>query len=232
MSEPQCTVSLTYNGATLNQAEVVVPALDRYGFKGTFYADPIPFLENLGAWQSAHEQGHEISVGSLLSSCLPDGSLPCWTPEMILDDLCECEELLEEFLPLPSGRSLGLPIGASTCAGGENYLSHLTHFRAIRTGVSGMNLWSEVDFRSLMCLPMNDLSGEQLIDAVRMGMKHPSYLVLSFDAVGEGESGVDASDHAELLQFLDQSRDLVRVLPVMECYYLHRKVRMDSLQLS
>ena len=232
MSEPQCTVSLTYNGATLNQTEVVVPALDQFGFRGTFYADPIPFLENLGAWKSAYEKGHEMGVGSLLSSCLPDGSLPSWTPDMILDDLCECEELLEEFLPVPSGRSLGLPLGSSLCAEGENYLPQLTQFRAIRSGVVGMNLWSEVDFRTLMCLPMNELSGEQMIDAVRMGMKHPSFLVLSFDGVGEGEQGVDAAQHANLLQFLDQSRDLVRVLSVIECYHLHRKVRLDSLQLS
>src|SRR5690242_10109364 len=89
-------VSLTYDGTQLCHSEVAVGHLDAHALKGTFYADPVPLLDDLPAWREASEAGHEIGNGCLVGSLEGGSVLAAWTPEMVADDIDETDALLRE----------------------------------------------------------------------------------------------------------------------------------------
>lgn len=209
-------ISLTYDGTQWCHLGTVIPQLEAAGFLGTFYADPVMLMENLPEWQAAQVRGHEIGNGCLIGSALPDGSLPAWTPAMILDDIEEADFLLEELFPDQPDHSFGMPWGEARCAADTDYLPTVAHaFNVIRTGERGVNQPGEFDLKALRSLPMEDLTGSQLIEVCRLAIHQGGWSIFAFDGVGMGDRAVDAADHAELIEFLAASRDVVQVLPVI-----------------
>src|ERR1700761_4075619 len=71
----QCAVVLSYDDAIDQDLDIVVPALDSVGFKGTFYL--IGRSEVIGKrleeWRAIARDGHELGNHSLTHPC--DGSL-------------------------------------------------------------------------------------------------------------------------------------------------------------
>ena len=56
-------VSLSFDDGMPSQLKNAIPALDRYGFKGTFYVNPnysIDWLRNIPAWSRVLANGHEL----------------------------------------------------------------------------------------------------------------------------------------------------------------------------
>ncbi|MDI9635641.1 polysaccharide deacetylase family protein [Kamptonema cortianum] len=210
-------VSLTYDGSRMSHLEIVLPQLKEFGFKATFYAEPTSLLDDYPSWRAAHEQGHEIGNGTLLSSALEDGSLPAWTPQMLLDDLDEANDLLKELFPGQVKHSIGLPWGDGTCAGGVPYGPFLARaYEVVRSGNVGFNFSGATSVNALSHIAAEDLSGRELIEIVKRGIYEDAWTVIALDGVGSGERSIDAAAHRELLEFLDSNKTLVKVIPVID----------------
>ncbi len=225
-------VSLTYDGGQLCHLETVAPQLNEVGFKATFYPDPVSMLSDLKAWRLQSIEGHEIGNGSLLSAALPDGSLPAFTPQMLLEDAEECETLLREVFPDQGPASLALPWGADRCADGQSYHWLLAQrFPVIRSGNHGVNRLGQAMSASLLSVPVVGMSGSEMIDLVRLALHGDSWLILCFSGVGVGDVSIDAKAHAQMLSFLEASRSMVDVLPVQKAAIAGRGQKLGSLNL-
>lgn len=226
-------VSLSYDGTLLCHLHTALPALDRYAFKGTFYAEPTLLLESVVEWRVAQRSGHEIGNGCLFGSTLPDGSLPAWTPQMIVEDVEEADFLLEELFPDQQGHSLGLHWGKDACADGQTYLAEVSHlFNVIRTGITGMNPLPKPDAQKLLCLPAADFTRDMLVEAVEAAVRTKSWIVFAFEGVGTDDNAVDAADHAGLLEYLSEQRESVAVLPVAEAAAVAAVMKSSPLRLA
>ena len=217
-------VSLTYDGTQLCHVETVLPDLNDFSLTGTFYAEPATLLDHYPAWRIAQTKGNEIGNGSLLAAALPDGSLPAWTTEMILDDLSEATDLLEDLFATQDVHSVGLPVGSSACANSNDYLSYLQgNYSVVRTGKLGMNPLSFRSANQLKVVDPTDLTGSQLTEVVRQTIQNPSWLVFAFDGIGSGSRSIDHAAHRKLLEFLAQNSDIVHVLPVIQAAHILAK---------
>jgi hypothetical protein len=209
-------ISLTYDGTQMGHAEIAVPDLDDFGLKGSFYADPATLLDSYSAWRTAQSHAHEIGNGSLIGAALPDGSLPAWTFEMIIDDIAEANDLIAELFPAQVDWSLGLPIGRPTCADEKDYGTKLRFaYPAIRSGQLGVNSADQTAASHLRCVDPHSLTGSQLCEIARQAIQKPLWIVFAFDGIGAGTRSIDRSAHRELCDFLSQSQDLVHIEPVI-----------------
>src|SRR6187431_112230 len=71
----KCAVVLTYDDALNIHLDKVIPALNSFNFKGTFYLiASLPAVTNRTAeWRAAAKKGHELGNHTLYHPC--DGSL-------------------------------------------------------------------------------------------------------------------------------------------------------------
>ena len=72
----KCAVVLTYDDALNVHLDKVIPALDSYNLKGTFYLiGSSPVVANrINEWRAAAKNGHELGNHTLNHPC--DGNLP------------------------------------------------------------------------------------------------------------------------------------------------------------
>lgn len=217
MKKQRGIVSLSYNGTQLCHVETALPDLTDFKLSGTFYAEPSTLLDHYPAWRNAQARGHEIGNGSLLAASLPDGSLPAWTTEMILDDLSEAHDLIEDLFADQIDCSLGLPMGRASCADSQDYMPTLqSTYTVIRTGTPGINPASFNSANHLKIIDPSDLNGSQLAQIARQAIQNPSWIVFAFDGIGSGSRSIDHKAHRQLLDFLNNNRDLIDILPVVE----------------
>lgn len=216
MNKLRGIVSLTYDGTQLCHVETALPDLTDYNLSATFYAEPSTLLDHYPAWRNAQARGHEIGNGSLLAASLPDGSLPAWTTEMILDDLSEANDLIEDLFANQVECSLGLPMGRASCADSHDYIPTLrSTYSVIRTGTPGLNHASFGAANHLKIIDPTDLNGSQLAQIARQAIQNPSWIVFAFDGIGSGSRSIDHKAHRQLLEFLNNNRDLIHILPVI-----------------
>jgi len=225
-------LSLTYDGTQMCHLETVVPHLQKYGLRATFYAEPTTLLENLTEWQDVQAAGHEIGNGCLFASALPDGTLPAFTPNMIAEDAEESDFLLDDLFPDQAGTSFGMPWGDDRCAGNLSYLPYLAKFfNVIRTGERGINPLTEISLQGLKTLPMEDLEGPQIIELIRLASHQDCWAILAFDGVGSGDRAIDAACHEDMCAYLASEADRIMTRPVMEIADLLLSSHRSSIRL-
>ncbi|MBS1707441.1 MAG: hypothetical protein JSS65_01830 [Armatimonadetes bacterium] len=225
-------VSLSYDGTLLCHLHTALPALDRHGLKGTFYAEPTLLLESVTEWREAQLAGHEIGNGCLFGSTLPDGSLPAWTPQMIVEDVEEADFLLEELFPEQDDHSLGMPWGRDSCADGQSYLAEVSQlFNVVRTGVTGLNPLPRPDCQRLQCVPTADFTGRQLADVAQTAVRNAAWAIFAFEGIGTGDNAIDAAAHDYFLSYLADNQDSVAVLPVIDAAFAASGVGTPPLRL-
>lgn len=210
-------VSLTYDGTQLCHSETVLPHLDAFDLKATFYADPLPLLESLPIWKVAVKRGHEVANGCLIGSVDGSGDLDSWTPEMVGDDVDETDRMLAELFPGQSVYSFGYP-WVTGGAYGISYLRRIIEERhsVCRSGEQGTNDLEDVDLSYLKCVPMDDASASQMIEVVRSSVRNGEWIILAFEGIGSGEPSIDASAHLGLCSWIADNRELFEVLTVSE----------------
>jgi len=96
----RCAVSLCYDDGIANHHQVVAPALERHGLRGTFYA-VVQFNDvttNPNAWRELAARGHELGNHTLFHPCHrvppenfgwldPAYDLGDYTPKRLEDEL-------------------------------------------------------------------------------------------------------------------------------------------------
>lgn len=204
-------ISLSYDDAIDSQLDHAVPALDRHGFKASFYMvmSSETLQTRLQEWREVAAAGHELGNHTLFHPCsasLPDRD---WVAPYHDMDQRTVEQMRQEvltanaFLRAIDGRTLRTftPPCGDLLASGENYLPAVAdEFVAIKGQLNGMS-----EANSLLWGPVGQ-SGAELIAFVKEHTREGMLLNILFHGVGGDYLSVSTEAHAELLQFLAEHR--------------------------
>lgn len=216
----RAAVNLAYDDALDSQLDHAVPALDRHGFKGSFYmtlASDATRLR-LDEWRLAADRGHELGNHTLYHPC--SGSKPGreWVKPWLDLDRIPLQALLEEIMLANSmlyaidgrtERTFTAPCG-DLYAEGEYYLDAIRPlFVAVKANDGGVTPdMSTLDPYLVSVEAPSDVSGEQLIAIVEEAARKGTMANFTFHGVGGDHLSVSAEAHEQLLEYLDANRDI------------------------
>lgn len=224
----KCAVALTYDDALNVQLDKVVPALDSFSFKGTFYliGSSPAFTNRITDWRKAAAKGHELGNHTLFHPCYgkrpgrewvrPDYDLNIYTMERVTNEI-KMNSALLEATDGKKKRTLACPCGDSK-VGDSSFLYRVKDdFVAMRDGTPDANDVNGFGNVTIQWMGPNGHTGEQLIDAVKKAMESNALLIFVFHGVGGDHSlNVSTKAHSELLHFLKKNESQVWVAPFID----------------
>lgn len=226
--DKKCAVALTYDDALGVHLNNVIPALDSFGFAGTFYIyGNAPFFkERLNEWKSIADKAHELGNHTLFHPCNSktkgnnwvkiEYDLDNYTILRITDEIKLANTLLEA-IDGKKKRTFAYPCGSKVVAD-TFYMNFLKKdFVAARGTTPGMNYINQVDLFNIKAYGIEDGSGEKLIKLVKKAKKEQALLVIMFHGVG-GEHGLNISlpEHNKFLKYLKKNEQDIWVAPLVE----------------
>jgi len=213
-------VSLAYDDALNSQLDHALPALNRFGFKGSFYLtlSSETVRLRLDEWRAAADLGHELGNHTLFHPC--SGSLPDrewvqpWNDldNMTVDEIRQHILLANSMLYAIDGvseRTFTAPCGDLSAAG-ENYLASIrSEFVAIKSRFGGIvRDMDKLDPYSVGVAVPVDVSGEELIEMVKQTAQQGTMANLTFHGIGGDYLTVSVEAHEQLLLYLAENRDV------------------------
>lgn len=199
----RAAVSLAYDDALASQLDVAVPALDRHGFKASFYltlASPT-VAQRLGDWRALAANGHELGNHSLFHPCSAKGPDRSWVPPYRDLDAMTAPQMQEEvrlanaMLHAIDGRTQRTftPPCGDRLAGGVDYVAALEpEFVGVRT----------------TAVASIGLTGKQLIALVEAGRDKDTPVNITFHGIDGEHLSTSKQAHDELLDYLAAHRDI------------------------
>ena len=224
----QAAVSLTYDDSVDQHLDVAVPALDKYGFLGTFYITGYfdGFRNRLGDWRAVVKTGHELGNHTIFHPCeggrvgrewvSADRDLTNWSNQRIAENVAFLNTALEA-VDGKKERTFAYPCGDMT-AEGKTYLdkSKPTFVGARAVGGSPPKV-HEVNLMGIHSQMISGNSAESMIAMVDEAIKNKTWLVFLFHGVGGGHGlDVGAKEHQALLEHLNKKKQQVWVAPVVD----------------
>ncbi len=215
----RAAVSLGYDDALDSQLDIAIPALDKYGFKGSFYV-PVnrPVLVNrLSEWRAAAKNGHELGNHSIFHQC--DASLPGrdWVPPN--HDLSKIDaQVMAEQVAVANNmlfaidgtteRTYTAPCG-DLKANGVNYIELIEKsFVGIKTSGTGVTPdMAALDPSDVGTTAPAGVTGEALIAIVEAAAAKGTMANITFHGVGGDYLTVSKEAHEELLAHLADHPD-------------------------
>jgi beta-glucanase (GH16 family)/peptidoglycan/xylan/chitin deacetylase (PgdA/CDA1 family) len=211
----RAAVSLAYDDALDSQLDHAIPALDKYGLKGTFYlqlSNPA-VARRMAEWRRAARDGHELGNHSLFHQCAhskpdrswvqPQRDLDTTTPAQMKDQV-ELANVMLMALDGKTERTFTVPCG-DTEAMGQDYLP-LLHgdFVAIKARASDGVVPSmrTIDPYAVPVKAPVGLTGEQLIAIVKQAAARGTMANFTFHGVGGDYLTTSSEAHEELLRYL------------------------------
>ena len=231
----KCAVVLTYDDGLNVHLSKVIPSLDSFKLKGTFYISD--YFNGLNAqipgWKKAATKGHELANHTIWHACeggragrefvKPDYDFRFYTVRRAVDEIRGMNNILKA-IDGKDKRTFAYPCG-DTKIHDTAYIDPLrTDFIAARGVKAEMPTIDKVDPYYLPCYMMNGQTGEQMIELVKQAMEKKGLLVFLFHGVG-GEHGlnVELEEHSKLLKFLQQNSQQVWVAPMLDVAEYIRK---------
>jgi len=215
----RAAVSLSYDDALDSQLDHAIPALDRHGFRASFYltlANPSVHLR-LDEWREAAARGHELGNHGLFHPCsasLPDREwVTPWNdldrmPVAALKQRIQMANTVLHVIDGREERTFTTPCG-DLDAGGEPYLpairDEFVAIKLIGTGVTP-------DMHTLDPWAVGvggpvGASGDELIAIVEAAAELGTMANLTFHGVGGDYLSVSAEAHEQLLRHLADHPD-------------------------
>ncbi|GGF14081.1 polysaccharide deacetylase family protein [Flavobacterium limi] len=224
----KCAVVLTYDDALNIHLDKVIPMLDSYQFKGTFYligSSPV-VSERIPEWRAAAKTGHELGNHTLNHPC--NGNLPgreFVTSETDLSKYTVARAVKEtritnSLLKAIDGkteRTFAYPCGDFT-TNDTLYYNYLKNDFAAARGVSpGYLSMKGVDFSNVNSFFQNGSTAEQMIAQVEEAEKKSSFIVFLFHGVGgEHPLNIDLEEHRKLLEYLKKRKKDIWVATMVD----------------
>lgn len=223
----KCAVVLTYDDGLNIDLTNVVPALDSFGLKGTFYISD--YFNGLNAqipgWRKAAAKGHELANHTLWHACeggrvgrefVKDYDLRFYTVKRMTDEIRGMNNILKA-IDGKNKRTFAYPCGDEKIHDSA-YIEPLKNEFVAARGVRGEMLpINKVDLYDLPCYMINGQTGEQLIDLVKQAQQKNALLVFLFHGVGgEHSLNVSLEAHRKLLQYLKQNQKNIWVAPMID----------------
>lgn len=215
-------LSLTYDDALQSHLDTVVPALDKYGLKATFYITVASsvFTEKMKEWRSVAKTGHELGNHSLFHPCLglddfpdrdwvaPERDLNNYTVPQIVQELSLANAILKSVDEEPD-RSYAYPCGEAT-AGGLSYVDAIKPLFSSARSITGHPASINDAQVSIYALPTyggEDRTGSELIEMVKSIKTSGGYGTVTFHGVGGDYLSVPKQAHDDLLRYLSTQEE-------------------------
>lgn len=217
----KAAVCLTYDDGLDCHIDIAQPALDKFGFKGTFYCTgrSESLKTRMSAWRNLVAQGHELGNHTLYHPCtkaregrdtfdwvLPEYDLANYSMSQIMQEL----RLANILLNAVDGKERRTY--AYTCSdkyvGGKSFVDSLYNFfPAARNDGPLPESMKDVN---LFLMPSKDVaenSGKEMIRYLEEARDQGTLATIMFHGVGDEYLKVSAQAHLELLEYLDKHRD-------------------------
>ncbi len=210
----KCAVVLTYDDALNVHLDKVIPQLNAYNFKGTFYLiGSSPNVANrINEWRAAAAQGHELGNHTLNHPC--DGSMPGreWTKgesdltrysvQRATHEIKICNTLLEA-IDGKKERTFAYPCGDLKIRDTLFYKYSENEFACARGVETGYLPMEKVDLSNVNAFIVINSTAEEMIAQVVNAEKAGSFIVFLFHGVGgEHHMNVELEEHRKLLEYL------------------------------
>ncbi len=214
----KAAVSLSYDDALNSHLDNAIPALNKYGFKGTFYltigANAVN--ERREDWRTIARQGHELGNHTINHACR--GSLPNrqWVDEHNDLDNRTMAQIKQEiiaankFLKALDGqtvRTFSLPC-ADAIVEGRDLLPEISpYFVGIKSHL-GVIPTSMKYFNPLNApvIAPSGFTGQALIEQVKQAAQNNSIASFTFHGIGGEYLSVSTDAHQQLLNYLTQNK--------------------------
>lgn len=216
----RAAVSLAYDDALDTQLDVAAPALDRHGFKASFYltvANPA-MRERLEEWRALAVSGHELGNHSLFHACSGSGSGRGWVlahrdldrqPVARVQDEVRLANTVLMALDGRRDRTFTVPCGDREAADGDYVEGLRGDFTAIK--VMGGGVVADMAALDLHAVPVAapvGTSGEALIAIVEEAAARGTMANLTFHGIGGDHLAVSREAHDALLAHLAAHPDI------------------------
>jgi peptidoglycan/xylan/chitin deacetylase (PgdA/CDA1 family) len=230
----KCAVVLTYDDALNIHLDKVIPSLNSFNFKGTFYliaSSPV-VTNRIEEWRTASEKGHELGNHTLYHPC--DGSLPGrefitketnlsnYTINRAVKEIRTANHLLKD-IDGKSERTFAYPCG-DLKIGDTLYYDYLKNdFVAARGVDQGFLQAKEVDLANVNSFVENGTTAAQMIAQIEEAEKAESFIIFLFHGVG-GEHPLNLEEHQKLLLYLKKREKDIWVTTMVDLgKYIQKK---------
>ncbi|WP_281309978.1 polysaccharide deacetylase family protein [Flavobacterium flavigenum] len=224
----KCAVVLTYDDALNIHLDKVIPMLNSYQFKGTFYligSSPV-VSQRIEEWRAAAKQGHELGNHTLNHPC--NGNMPgreFVTSETDLSKYTVARAVNEtritntllKAIDGKNERTFAYPCGDFRIKDTLYYNFLKNDFVAARGVSPGYLNKKEVDFSNVNSFFENGSTAEKMIAEVEEAEKKGSFIVFLFHGVGgEHALNVDLEEHRKLLEYLKKRKKDIWVATMVD----------------
>jgi len=223
-----CAVVMTYDDGLNVHLDKVIPALDRYGMKGTFYVhtDSDSFKKRSEEWKQAAAHGHELGNHTVFHPCAGKSKERDWVnPKHDLDNYSVTEiisEIKTASYALSKVDGKDKRTYAYTCGDTSvldtSFVGELKGiFPAARGVYRDQNAKESLDLYDIKAYSISGHSAEDMIGQVKQAMETESLLVFLFHGVGgEHELNCEESIHQEVLTFINENIKDIWVAPLVD----------------
>lgn len=216
----KAAVNLAYDDALDSQLDHAIPALNKYGLKGTFYLQlsSAAIDKRLPEWRAAAKKGHELANHTLFHQCSKSKPGRDWvsthrnldnlTVEQMKDQVVMSNTMLYS-IDGKRERTFTAPC-VDKEAGGQNYINAVkSEFVAIK--LESGNVVPDMNTLDPYAVPVAfpaGVTGQQLIDIVKEAAAKGTMANFTFHGVGGDHLSVTVEAHEELLKYLAANKNI------------------------
>lgn len=216
----KAAVSLAYDDALDSQLDHAIPALNKYGLKGTFYLQlsSAAIDKRLPEWRAAAAKGHELGNHTLFHQCSKSKPGRDWVGVHRDLDKLSVEQMKDQVVMANTmlysidgkrERTFTAPC-IDKEAGGQNYINAVkAEFVAIK--LEGGNVVPDMNKLDPYAVPVAfpaGVTGQQLIDIVKEAAAKGTMANFTFHGVGGDHLTTSIEAHDELLKYLAANKDI------------------------
>jgi peptidoglycan/xylan/chitin deacetylase (PgdA/CDA1 family) len=224
----KCAVVLTYDDALNIHLDKVIPMLDSYKFKGTFYLiGGSPNVANrIEEWRKAAKNGHELGNHTLNHPCdatLPDRvwvgaetDLSKYTVARAVNEIKATNALLKA-IDGKSERTFAYPCGDMKIGDAYFYDLVKNDFVGARGVVGAFTPIKDVNLSDINGFAEINSTAEQMIAQIEEAERAGSFIVFIFHGVGgEHPLNIELDEHRKLLDYLKKRQKDIWVATMVD----------------
>jgi peptidoglycan/xylan/chitin deacetylase (PgdA/CDA1 family) len=216
----KAAVNLAYDDALDSQLDHAIPALNKYGLKGTFYLQlsSTSIDKRLPEWRVAAAKGHELGNHTLFHQCSKSKPGRDWvhshrnldnlTVEQMKDQVIMSNTMLYS-IDGKRERTFTAPC-VDKEAGGQNYIDAVkSEFVAIK--LESGNVVPDMNKLDPYAVPVSfpaGVTGQQLIDIVKEAAAKGTMANFTFHGIGGDHLTTSIEAHDELLKYLAANKNI------------------------